>query len=74
MKKRMAGLVALLIVAGVSIGVAKGVFRTGEQSQAAQTPVLAAEKKDDDAPIKKPGAPVNQKNGDGLDGRGGEGQ
>ena len=61
MKKRMAGLVALLIVAGVSIGVAKGVFRTGETSQAAQTPVLAAEKKDEAAPVKKPAAPVNQK-------------
>ena len=61
MKKRMAGLVALLIVAGVSIGVAKGVFRTGEQSQAAQTPVLAAEKKDEAAPVKKPAAPANQK-------------
>ena len=38
MKKLMAGLVALLFVAGLSIGVAKGVFGTGEQSQAAQTP------------------------------------
>ena len=32
MKKLMAGVVALLLVVGLSIGVAKGVFGTGEQS------------------------------------------
>ena len=73
MKKRMAGLVALLIVAGVLIGVAKGVFRTGEQSQAAQTPARSGEKGRGRAgqPARRSG---KSKNGDGLDGRGGEGQ
>lgn len=61
MKKLMAGVVGLLIVAGVSIGVAKGVLGKGETTKAAQTPVLAAEKKDDAAPVKKPAAPANQK-------------
>ncbi len=66
MKKLMAGVVALLIVAGVSIGVAKGVFGTGETIKAAQTPVLAAEKKADAAPVKKPAAPANQKTATAL--------
>jgi hypothetical protein len=66
MKKLMAGVVALVIVAGVSIGVAKGVFGTGEPSDAAQAPVLAAEKKDEAAPAKKPSGPANQKTATAL--------
>lgn len=61
MKKLMAGAVVLLVAVGLSMGVAKGVFGTGEQSEAAQTPVPAAEKKDDATQVKKPAATVNQK-------------
>ena len=49
------------MVAGVSIGVAKGVFQYGEASQAAQTPVLAAKKIGKAAPGQPARHPVNRK-------------
>ena len=66
MKKLMGGLVALLVVVGLSIGVAKGVFGTGEQSIAAQPPVSAVEKKDAAIQVKKPAAAANRKTATAL--------